>query len=158
MDIQCPYNVKKYIPKGLYADMYVRLASHNKRISSLVGPPDAPAPPPRHRRAGSRYKHVGACTIHLLLAFCFGHACSEQDMLNHVYHSHHHFLNASIFQTNSVSEHVWLKLFDCLTQSIIKCKHCTMVFDINVGQQFYIDILDHIMKYFYWFFHYKNFN
>ena len=57
---------------------------------------------------------------------------NEQEMLIHVYHRHRGFWNASIFQPNSVSEHVWLKLFDHLTQSIIKCKHCSVIFYNNV--------------------------
>ena len=53
---------------------------------------------------------------------------NEQEMLIHVYHRHRGFWNASIFQPNSVSEHVWLKLFDRLSHPVIKCKHCNMIF------------------------------
>ena len=60
------------------------------------------------------------------------HAFSKQDMLIHIYYKHRGFWNASIFQPISISEHVWLKLFDRLTHPVIKCKHCNMIF-YNAG-------------------------
>ena len=60
-------------------------------------------------------------------------ATNEQDILIHIYHRHRGFWDGSILQPNSVSEHVWLKLFDRLSQSTIKCKHCSVIFYNNVG-------------------------
>ena len=52
------------------------------------------------------------------------HVSTEQDMLIHIYHKHGGFWNAAIYQPESVSNHVWMKLFECVGQFIIKCRHC----------------------------------
>ena len=56
------------------------------------------------------------------------HVSTEQDMLIHIYFKHRGFWNASIYLPESVSNHVWVKLFESLGQSIVKCRHCGMVF------------------------------
>ena len=67
---------------------------------------------------------------------------NEQEMMIHVYHRHHHFWNVSMHPPSSLSQHVWPKLFDFYAESsIIKCKHCTMLFDIDVQVEL---LYDHI--------------
>ena len=59
---------------------------------------------------------------------------NKEDMLIHVFHSHRHFWNVAMHHPSSLSQHVWAKLYNFYAQpSIIKCKHCTMVVDINIG-------------------------
>ena len=56
------------------------------------------------------------------------HVSTEQDILIHIYFKHRGFWNASIYLPESISSHVWLKLFESLDQSIVKCRHCGMIF------------------------------
>ena len=66
---------------------------------------------------------------------------NEREMLIHIYHKHRGFWNSSIFLPNSISELVWVKLFDWDGQSNAKCRHCGVVF-YNVGER----VLHHHIK------------
>ena len=57
---------------------------------------------------------------------------NEQEMLIHVYHHHRGFWNVSMHLSSSLTQLAWSKLFNLdVESSIIKCRHCNMVFDIN---------------------------
>ena len=56
------------------------------------------------------------------------HNFSLHDMLIHIYFGHRGLWNAYVFQSSSLSSHVWQRLFEFSDHSLVRCKTCPRTF------------------------------